>query len=86
MIGHKGDIEARYSINKGRLPPDMIKDMRRCYSECQPFLTTATQPLEHSSIVKQTKIEALKSLAKSLLGIDLIEAKGKRAWKEANRR
>jgi len=75
MMGHKGDIEARYSTNKGRLPPDMIEDMRRCYSECQPFLTTATQPLEHSSIVKQAKIEALKSLAKSLLGIDLIEAK-----------
>jgi hypothetical protein len=25
---HKGDIEARYSTNNGRLPPDMVEDMR----------------------------------------------------------
>ncbi|MEM3028508.1 MAG: site-specific integrase, partial [Candidatus Bathyarchaeia archaeon] len=28
IAGHKGDIEARYSTNKGILPPDMIEDMR----------------------------------------------------------
>jgi hypothetical protein len=73
MMGHKGDIEARYSTNKGVLPPDMIEDMRRCYRECEPFLSMAAQPLEQSSIVKEAKIEALKSIAKSLLGIDLRE-------------
>jgi site-specific recombinase XerC len=75
MMGHKGDIEARYSTNKGRLPPDMIEDMRKCYKECEPFLITIAQPLEQSSIVKEAKIEALKSMAKSLLGIDLVEVK-----------
>ncbi|MEM3551171.1 MAG: site-specific integrase [Candidatus Bathyarchaeia archaeon] len=75
IMGHKGDIEARYSTNKGVLPPDMIEDMRKCYKECEPFLSTATQPLEQSSIIKEAKIEALKSLAKSLLGIDLLEVK-----------
>jgi len=75
IAGHKGDIEARYSTNKGRLPPDMIEDIRKCYKDCEPFLTTMAQPLEQASIVKESKIEALKSIAKSLLGIDLLEVK-----------
>lgn len=75
MAGHKGDIEARYSTNKGVLPPDMIEDMRKCYKECEPFLTTTAQPLEQSSVIKEAKVEALKSIAKSLLGIDLLEVK-----------
>jgi len=75
LMGHKGDIEARYSTNKGVLPPDMIEDMRKCYKECEPFLSTIAQPLEQSSIIKEAKIEALKSIAKSLLGIDLLEVK-----------
>jgi hypothetical protein len=75
FMGHKGDIEARYSTNKGVLPPDMIEDMRSAYRACEPFLTTLSRPLEESSIVKEAKIEALKSIAKSLLGIDLVEVK-----------
>jgi len=75
LMGHKGDIEARYSTNKGVLPPDMIEDMRNAYKACEPFLTTLTKPLEESNIVKEAKIEALKSMAKSLLGIDLLEVK-----------
>lgn len=75
IAGHKGDIEARYSTNKGRLPDQMIEDMRKSYAECEQFLGTTTQPLEQTAIVKEAKIEALKSLAKSLLGIDLLEVK-----------
>ena len=30
IMGHKGDIEARYSTNK-RLPPDMIEEIRESY-------------------------------------------------------
>jgi len=66
MMGHKGDIEARYSTNKCVLPPDMIEDMRKCYRECLPYLLTSAQPLEQSSIVLEAKLEALKSIAKSL--------------------
>jgi hypothetical protein len=75
FMGHKGDMEARYSTNKIRLPPDMIEDMRQRYTACEPFLSTAIQPLEQATIVKQAKIEALKSIASSLLGIDLLEVK-----------
>ena len=39
IMGHKGDIEARYSTNK-RLPPDMIEEMRDSYRKCLKFLET----------------------------------------------
>jgi len=75
VAGHKGDIEARYSTNKVRLPPDMIEDMRRAFRDCEPFLSTIGQPLEQSAVIKEAKLEALKSIAKNLLGIDLLEVK-----------
>ncbi len=39
IMGHKGDIEARYSTNK-RLPPDIIDEMRESYSKSTKFLET----------------------------------------------
>jgi hypothetical protein len=75
FMGHKGDMEARYSPNKARLPPDMIEDMRVSYHACEPFISTVTPTIEQASIVKQAKIEALKSIASSLLGIDLLDVK-----------
>ena len=39
IMGHKGDIEARYSTNK-RLPPDMIEEMREAYRKCLKYLET----------------------------------------------
>ena len=57
------------------MPPDMITDMRSAYRACEPFLSTIAQPLEHSSIVKEAKLEAMKSIGKNLFGIDIIEVK-----------
>lgn len=53
----------------------MIEDVRSCYKACEPFLSTTAQPLEQASVVKEAKVEALKSIAKSLLGMDLVEVK-----------
>jgi hypothetical protein len=53
----------------------MVEGMREAYKSCESFLSTVAQPLEHSRIVKEAKVEALKSIAKSLLGIDLLEVK-----------
>jgi len=39
-MGHRGNMEARYTTNKGRLPQDMIADMRGSYERCQGFLST----------------------------------------------
>ncbi len=75
IAGHKGDIEARYSTNKGRLPPDMIEDMRNAYRECEPFLSTQVKPTDQEASKKEAQIEALKTVAKAVFGIDLLEVK-----------
>jgi hypothetical protein len=40
FMGHKGDIEARYTTNKGRLPPAVIEDMRQSSLKCEEYLST----------------------------------------------
>ncbi|MDE0525080.1 MAG: site-specific integrase [Thaumarchaeota archaeon] len=40
FMGHKGDMEARYTTNKGRLTEQMTEDMRRAYEQSQAFLST----------------------------------------------
>jgi len=40
FMGHKGDIEARYTTNKGRLPSSLIEDMRRSFMNCEEYLST----------------------------------------------
>ncbi|MDE2812524.1 MAG: hypothetical protein OXM01_05860, partial [Gemmatimonadota bacterium] len=40
FMGHKGDMEARYTTNKGRLTEQMTEDMRRAFEQSQPFLST----------------------------------------------
>jgi len=39
-MGHKGDIENRYTTNKQRLPESVIEDMRAAYERSQEFLQT----------------------------------------------
>ncbi len=38
FMGHKGNIEARYTTNKGRLPEALSKEMREAFMRCTPFL------------------------------------------------
>lgn len=40
FMGHKGDIEARYTTNKGRLNDEMVADMRRAFLQSREFLCT----------------------------------------------
>ncbi|NHV96726.1 MAG: hypothetical protein HA494_02910 [Thaumarchaeota archaeon] len=40
FMGHKGDMEARYTTNKGRLPEDVIEDMRDSFKGCEEYLST----------------------------------------------
>ena len=43
-MGHKGDIENRYTTNKCRLPEDVIEDMREAYRRSQEYLQTTIKP------------------------------------------
>jgi hypothetical protein len=40
LMGHQGDMEARYTTNKGRLPESLIEDMRRSFRDCTEYLST----------------------------------------------
>ena len=59
MMGHKGDIEARYSTNKGRLPPDMIEDMREAYKRSQDYLQTMKAEVGEEKIKEAFKRQLL---------------------------
>ncbi|MDG6970926.1 MAG: hypothetical protein JRN54_07475 [Nitrososphaerota archaeon] len=37
--GHTGGITARFSLNKSRLPSDLVEEMREGYRRCEPILT-----------------------------------------------
>jgi len=39
-MGHKGDIENRYTTNKHKLPEEVIEDMREAYRRSQEYLQT----------------------------------------------
>jgi hypothetical protein len=39
-MGHRGDIESRYTTNKHRLPQSVIDDMREAYKRSQDYLQT----------------------------------------------
>jgi integrase len=51
FMGHVGDIEARYTTNKSRLPPDLVEDMRDAYRRSLPFLET-TKPTDREGELK----------------------------------
>lgn len=48
MMGHKGDIEARYSTEK-KLPEDMIEEMRESYKKCEVLLVRSPKPTDEIS-------------------------------------
>ena len=40
-MGHKGDIENRYTTNKHKLPEEVVEDMREAYRRSQEYLQTS---------------------------------------------
>lgn len=73
FMGHKGDIEARYTTNKGRLPDELLSDMRRTFRESEGFLSTATAEVQEQDR-KQLLLEMWREQAK-LYGIDPMKVK-----------
>jgi hypothetical protein len=59
LMGHKGDIEAGYSTNKGRLPPSMIEEMREAYKKCEPLLSTKAEAATEDQIKKTMREQFL---------------------------
>jgi len=75
FMGHKGDIEARYTTNKGRLTDEMIADMRRAYSESQQFLCTINGENNNSTQNKKEMLLDMWREQAKLYGIDPVKIK-----------
>jgi len=71
FMGHKGDIEARYTANKGRWPDELLTDMRRAFRESEHFLSTIEMQEQDK---KQLLLEMWREQAK-LYGIDPMKVK-----------
>lgn len=71
FMGHKGDIEARYSTNKGRLPENLIEDMRRAFDASTEYLETT---LRSEGNKKEMLLEMWRQQAK-MYGIDPMKVK-----------
>jgi len=71
FMGHKGDIEARYTTNKGRLPENLIEDMRRTFDGSSEYLETTPRPERDK---KEMLLEMWREQAK-MYGIDPMKVK-----------
>jgi len=71
FMGHKGDIEAQYTTNKGVLPVALIADMRQAFIRCEPYLCTIQ---EKTVDKKEMLLEMWREQAR-LYGIDPLKIK-----------
>jgi len=58
-MGHKGDIENRYTTNKYRLPEDVIEDMREAYRRSQEYLQTTKPETSREKLVEEFRKQLL---------------------------
>ena len=59
FMGHVGDIEHRYSLNKGRLSEDLIESMRSSYEKSSKFLETEHKGLSEDEVEKKFRTQLL---------------------------
>jgi integrase len=71
FMGHKGDIEARYTTNKGRLPENLVEDMRSAFAASTEYLETTPRPERDK---KEMLLEMWRQQAK-MYGIDPMKVK-----------
>ena len=75
FMGHRGDIEARYTTNKGRLPPNLVESMRMAYKNSEFFLLTNEQaPADTKEVLLQMWREQAK-----MYGIDPLKIRIEKA-------
>ena len=76
-MGHKGDIENRYTTNKRRLPDSVISDMRQSYERSQEFLQTSKSPeTSEEKVSRILKKQLLLMSGFSLDEVDSMDLKG----------
>ena len=58
-MGHKGDIENRYTTNKHRLPESVVEDMHEAYKRSQDYLQTTKAEVGEEKIKEAFKKQLL---------------------------
>ena len=58
-MGHKGDIENRYTTNKCRLPDNVIEDMREAYRRSQEYLQTIKPETSRENLIEEFRKQLL---------------------------
>ena len=53
-MGHKGDIENRYTTNKQKLPESVIEDMRSAYARSEEFLQASEKAQTSEDKIKES--------------------------------
>ena len=75
-MGHKGDIENRYTTNKYRLPEDVIEDMREAYRRSQEYLQTTKPETGREKLIEEFRKQLLLVAGFSPEEIDEIDVTG----------
>lgn len=58
-MGHVGDIESRYTTNKGRLPDNLVEDMRESFRRCQDYLQTMKPETQMGDMMREFRKQLL---------------------------
>jgi len=58
-MGHVGDIESRYTTNKGRLPDNLVEDMRESFKRCQEYLQTMKPETQMGDVMREFRKQLL---------------------------
>ena len=59
FMGHVGDIEHRYTLNKGQLSEDLIESMRTAYEKSTKFLETEIHGISEDEVEKKFRTQLL---------------------------
>ncbi len=72
FMGHKGDIESRYSTNK-RLPPEMIEQMRESYRKSSKYIETRVSEVGEEDAKRYLQTQLLLAVGYKQEEIDRID-------------
>lgn len=59
FMGHAGDIERTYTLNKRKLPDEMMEEMREAYLRSQPFLQSNGESKDRENLPELVRIQLL---------------------------
>lgn len=87
LMGHKGNMEARYTTNKRMLPDNLVSEMKSAFKRSQEFLDLELQTEKQSLEMQEKEAMAKNSMAPQqqliqvVVGIDQAEKMILQGWR-----